>query len=134
MSSNSPQVTMPRYDLCDNGGILVRGYAVQTNVTGRWAINRYVELTKDGVLRIKKGYKWDFGTGAIDTPAVILASLIHDGLCDLIADTRLPKSYRRKVDKEYKRFLKIGGMGFLRRQWQYYLIRFYVRLLKPIFG
>jgi len=127
-------VIMPRWDLTEEGGILVKPCSVQTRITGKWAVGHKVHLMKSGMLLFSKGYKWDFGTGAVDTPAVILASLVHDGLCDLIEDTKLPSSYRRKADKEYKRFLKIGGMGFLRRQWQYYFIRFYVLLLKPFTG
>ena len=70
----------------------------------------------------------------MDTSAVILASLVHDALTDLIKEGKLSKKARAPSDKEYKRYLKLAGMGWARRQWQYYFIRFYVNFIKPIFG
>jgi len=128
------KVMMPRYDLCDAGGVLVEDFYFDTEVIGKQAEGNKVLILKDGRMCFERGFKWDFGTGAVDTPAVILASLVHDGLCNLIEDTKLPAAYRKRADKEYKRVLKMGGMGWLRRQWQYHGIRLYVRLLKPIFG
>lgn len=126
--------TMPHYQLTDEGGVLESDYYAYTRVRGYRAQNATVLLTKTGYLLINSGYEWDFGTGAINTPAVIAASLIHDGLTDLIREGELPKSTRKVVDKEYRRFLKLGGMGWWRRNYQYLAIRGYVRLIKPIFG
>ena len=128
------QVKMPHYALTKKGGVLLTNFGAQTGITGRTAESKYVSLYKSGYMKFHKGFSWDFGTGAIDTPAVILASLVHDGLTNLIAFSKLPQACRQQVDKEYKRYLKIGGMSCPRRQWQYHGIRLYVRLLKPIFG
>ncbi len=132
MRSISTEVK-PQYLVCENGGILTKQFSVMTNIKGRFASNGYVMLLQTGQLIIMEDYEWDFGTGAVDTEAVRCASLVHDALCDLIAAGCLPTSVRRAADKEYKKYLELYGMCWPRIQWQYYGIRLYVLLLKPLF-
>lgn len=127
----TPQVQMPHYDLHDRNGVLIEDFVTMTRIKGRTCNAPTIKLLPTGELWIAEGEEWDFGTGAIDTPAVILASLVHDKLIELIFLGLLPTTLRRRIDKEYKRYLKIGGMRWLRRQWQYHVIRFYVRFIKP---
>lgn len=124
----------PSYKNYREGGILTRPYVTTTNIIGAHAETLNILLKKSGELRLEEGYRWDYGTGAIDTSAVRYASLVHDALTDLIRLGELHKSYRKAIDKEYRRYLKLGGMWWPRRVWQFYGIRFYVRFLKPIFG
>jgi len=125
---------MPHYQLTDEGGVLETYYAAYTEIKGYSAQLSTVVLRDTGYLLFSAGYEWDFGTGAINTPAVIAASLIHDGLTDLIREGKLPQSTRKLVDKEYKRYLKLGGMGWWRRNYHYLAIRGYVIFIKPLFG
>ena len=129
---------LPRFDLTEDGkkGILVHRYQKQTSLRGVYAVSRdgKIMLYNNGIIVGAKGYRWDFGSGAVDTPAVLAASLVHDMFCDLIAQERLPSKHRKAVDKIYMELLKEGGMSWIRRQWQYRGIRMYVRFIKPIWG
>lgn len=131
MYNISKQVVMPRYDLYKNGGILTEDFITTTRIKGRTCTTDEIHLEPTGELWIREGKEWDFGTGAVDTPAVIMASLVHDILCELIQWGKLPTTLRKKIDKEYLRYLKLGGMPWYRRYWQYYAIRFYVKFVKP---
>lgn len=60
-------------------------------------------LVKTGTLRTFAGFVWDFGSGpAIDTPAVIRASLDHDALCLLTDKGLIPWKCRAMADKYYR--------------------------------
>ena len=125
----------PKYDNIDNDiGILIEDCTYQTSIYGYSVQTVYAKLTPTGRLTMYRPYRWDFGTGAVDTRAVRCASLIHDVLCQLIAEKVLPKKCRRQADKEYRKLLKAFGMHPVRILWQYYFIRFYVRVIKPWTG
>jgi hypothetical protein len=121
---------MPRFDLYKDGGILTQRFYINVSITDRFAAYDGATLHPRGELELSPGYFWDFGSGAIDTPAVVLASLVHDALINLINAGKLPASLRKKVDKEYLRLLKLGGVPWYRRYMQYYAIRGYVRFFK----
>lgn len=57
------------------------------------------DLFVDGRLRVYTPSKWDFGTFAIDTPAMVYASLEHDALCNMTNARLLPWKYRFIADK-----------------------------------
>jgi hypothetical protein len=124
----------PQYKQYKDGGILTRRFAINTRIIGVHAETHNILLRKSGQLILEDGYTWDYGTGAIDTDAVRSASLIHDALTDLIRLGELSSKHRKAVDKEYRRFLKVYGMWFPRRMWQYHGIRFYVKYIKPFTG
>ena len=122
------------YLLPKNKGELAQNYTIKTPIEGFSADTGFLYLMSTGLLTIHKGYVWDFGTGAVDTPAVLVASLVHDALCELIAKGELPKSVRKDADKYYKWLLTEAGMSRIRVFWQYYGIRTYVRFIKPWWG
>lgn len=117
---------MPVHDLDGDKGILTLRFSKQTSITGYHLVTPNVTLLASGMLFIREGYVWDYGTWAIDTPAVIVASLVHDALCDLIAQGELPLQARKDADLFYRKMLKEGGMSWFRRQVQYFSIRGYV--------
>ena len=124
----------PSYINYKDGGMLLARTTIETDIVG-WRAETYnIQLNRDGLLILEDGYTWDYGTGAIDTRAVREASLVHDPLCELIEMGLLPTCYRATVDKEYRKQLKLSGMWLPRRLWQYYGIRLYVRLIKPVTG
>jgi len=62
-----------------------------------------------GDLVVYAGTIWDFGTFAIDTPAMVIASLEHDCFCSMTNARVLPWSVRWKADKNF--FKRLGSNG-----------------------
>lgn len=81
------------------------------------------ELFKSGTLTLYPGFVWDFGTGAVDTPDVVRASLAHDVLCEMVNKKLLPKKCRKVADKDYYNALRKYGMNPIRAWWQYMAVR-----------
>lgn len=81
----------------------------------------YVELTKDGILSIKKGYAWDGPSGpTIDTKTFMRGSLVHDALYQLmrIQPKQFPKEiFREQADNILKTICIEDGMWHLRAWW-----------------
>jgi len=83
-------------------------------------------LAQNGCLHVFAGFAWDFGSGpAIDTPAVVRASLAHDALCLLTDRGLIPWSCRARADAYYREMLREYGTGFARRWWQWAGVRAY---------
>jgi hypothetical protein len=83
-------------------------------------------LAENGCLRTFAGFTWDFGSGpAIDTPAVVRASLSHDAFCLLTDRGLIPWECRAIADTYYREQLKRYGTGFFRRWWHYAGVRSY---------
>lgn len=121
--SNFPHFS---YDIELGRGVLDADFVFETPVVGEIAaLGAGVMLRFDGSLRLVKGYSWDFGSGAIDTPGMIVASLAHDGFCDLIAAGKLGKRHKRAADKYFLTVMKHYGVPFLRRWWCYLAVRGY---------
>lgn len=97
-------------------GVLRDTFVCQTPITGRLAAIHKVTLAKDGILWIREGYVWDFGSGpAIDTPEMIFASLAHDAFYDLMKAGQLPRgSTRKQVDDFFRLQLLQAGASPLR--------------------
>lgn len=58
-------------------------------------------LYPSGKLVVYCGSEWDFGTFAIDTPAMVIASLEHDVFCNLTNFRLLPWECRMQADKNF---------------------------------
>lgn len=115
----------PRYVLGDDGrGILVEEFEYQTDVLGYSIRTQYILLTRVGYLAISKGYVWDFGSGpAINSPPVVVASLVHDALYDLMAQNLLPRSARSAADREFRKMLRQYGAWWLRSWYMWAAVR-----------
>ncbi len=114
------------YDIKNGRGVLDAGFEFKTPIVGEVAVlGSTIVLRSDGTLCLLKGYSWDFGSGAIDTPGMIVSSLAHDGFCDLIGAGELCSSYRRVADKYFLQLMKHYGVPFLRRWWCYLAVRGY---------
>jgi len=92
------------------GRLLSDVYAA-TDITGYEALlprkGRYARLEPNGLLTVRHGFEWDFGSGPVaQTPAMLRASLIHDVLCDMTNARLVPWSVRRKADALFRRQLK----------------------------
>lgn len=125
MSNN---LRVPPYELVGGGarGRLEQDYVYSTSVWGH-VVERfkspYVQLLTGGTLTLRSGYTWDFGTFAVDDPAMTAASLVHDGLYQLIREGHIPKKWRKQADKELREALKRGGVGWFRRRYVYMAVR-----------
>lgn len=116
--THTGELTEPFYWVCK-----IEGVSVDTS---------YAFMESDGTLVIKTGYVWDFGSGpAIDTPNMVVASLVHDVGCDLTAEGVVDWSYRKDFDREFRRVLKLYGSSRLRRTYAYAAVRINSLLVSP---
>ena len=83
--------------------------------------NGYIDLHKDGLLVIKKNYRWDGPSGpTIDTPAFMVGSLVHDALYQLIRQGTLNiKNHKEIADKLLKTLCIEHGMSKFRAWYVY---------------
>jgi hypothetical protein len=96
----------------------------QTPITGFDGAIPCVTLRADGTLIITAGFHYDFGSGpAVDTPAMIYASLCHDALYNLMQADELPWDCRKDVDKFLRAELLQAGMHPVRAWWCYWGVR-----------
>lgn len=115
---------IPHYDLIDGeSGKLLADYVYTTSVMGYNIETQYIRLTQFGTITIRKGFEWDFATGAIDDPAMVAGSVVHDALYWLIRKNLLGRQHRKTADKDFKRILKAGGVGRFRRNYCYLAVR-----------
>lgn len=77
------------------------------------SIGDYVTLSKDGEIKIKKGYAWDGPSGpAIDTLNFMRGSLIHDALYQLMREGKLViATHRNSADRLLQTMCKDDGMS-----------------------
>lgn len=111
----------PRYELIKNGkwGRLLEDYAYYTPIKGYFADMRlenfHCSLREDGFLVIYSDSEWDFGSGpAVDTPAMVIASLAHDAGCHMTNHRVLPWECRARFDAYFRELLKTNGNGLWR--------------------
>ncbi len=104
-----------RNDPATKTGTLAESYIARTRITGTVAASGKVRLQADGTLKIQQGYVWDYGSGpAINTPAMVAASLPHDALYQLIRDNKLTSVHRAAADLEFYHALRQNGTGVIR--------------------
>jgi hypothetical protein len=114
-------------------GTGITGYNVEFKdsivINGRVAFV-HCALIPDGTLFVYLDTQWDFGSGpAIDTPAVVIASLPHDMICHLTNARRIPWACRALGDKMYRVMLAQNGVSAARRGWQWLGVRVYSELV-----
>ena len=85
----------------------------------------FVSLTPDGVLTLRAGYAWDGASGpTFDTPAVMLAALLHDALYQLATLEKSPK-FKRYADAMLYAIMRANGSYCWRaRVWQWMVNKF----------
>lgn len=108
---------------------LIEAYQIQTGIIPERNIyTDFIDLSDTGTLSIKSLYAWDGASGAIDTDTIMEASLVHDAFCQLIAEGRLDKSYRKQADKLLRDLCIINGMCALRAWSVYHAVRLFVKV------
>ena len=122
------------YDLIRRGtkGVLLSDLFQNTPIKGyevSQSQSPYASLDAFGGLMLHKGFVWDFGSGAIDTPAMVRASAVHDAFCRMTDAGLLPWSVRAQSDKYFRELLKENGVGFARRWWCWTGVRGYSKFV-----
>jgi len=84
---------------------------------------QYVSLSASGVLCLKRGYAWNGATCAIDTPAFMTPSGVHDALYQLMYQKHLALSSRVYVDRLLRDMCLDHGMSWFRAQYVYAAVR-----------
>lgn len=86
--------------------------------------DRWVALTIEGELIFRRGYAWDGPSGpAIDTRNFMRASLVHDGLYQLMRESLLDREYRKAADRLLYEICIADGMTRLRAFFVYWAVR-----------
>jgi len=85
---------------------------------------KFITLGTDGVLTIRPGYAWDGPSGpAVDTPAFMRASLVHDALYELMRMGLLDPDQRGLADEEMRKICLEDGMWPVRAWWVWRAVR-----------
>jgi hypothetical protein len=102
----------------------ITGYSATLN---REVGNKWVrcELFANGLLLVYPETTWDFGTGAIDTPDVVRASLAHDMFCHFTDLGLIPWKCRKVADRYYRELLIQYGCLRIRAWKQWSAVRLY---------
>jgi hypothetical protein len=121
-------MTQINYELIDGGkrGRLLSALYFTTPIKGHTAyFYDLAHLEHNGELTIFAGFEWDFASGAIDTPAMVIASAAHDVFCLMTDLGLLPWECRAQSDKYFRDLLKAEGVGFARRWYCWAAVRAY---------
>lgn len=87
-------------------------------------VTDYVQLTKEGLLTIVKGYAWDGPSGpVVDAVEFMRASLVHDALYQLIRLELLLPEYKELADLELLRICREDGMSRLYSYLAYLVVK-----------
>lgn len=115
------------YERYKNKYKLLREHKTDTGINPCNAVkHEYFTITKTGIVTVKVGYVWDGATGGLDTKDFMRGSLIHDVLCQAVAEKLLHKAYRPKADKLLYKMLLEDGMPKWRALYVYNFIKLYV--------
>ena len=114
-----------------DAGRLLSDITYQTAILGRRvSFDRdrlRCDLFMDGRLVVHESSEWDFGTFAVDTPAMVYASLEHDAICSMTNARALPWECRAIGDKGFWRRLTNQG-ATLSRWWRVPVVMGYSQL------
>ncbi|EMO88737.1 hypothetical protein [Leptospira noguchii] len=113
---------------------LVKPYNFQTEIKtdlslkiGKSEVKVFVDLDREGLLKIDAGYAWDGPSGpTIDTKTFIRGSLVHDALYQLMREEKLDRiKYRENVDQLLKKICLEDGMSSFRASYVYQFVRWF---------
>jgi len=88
----------------------------------------FIILRMDGRLLLKKYYAWDGASGPCpDVRNVMIGSLVHDALYQLMRLELLPRYNRKFADLELRRFCLRSGMNRCLAELIYWGVRLFAR-------
>lgn len=86
----------------------------------------WVVLFPSGLLCLRAGYTWDGASGpTIDTKNWFRASLVHDGLYQLMRENLISKDHRRYADDLMRQILRTDGMNPIRAYYSWLAVRWF---------
>ena len=93
----------------------------------RRELTRFLSLSPDGVLTIKKYYAWDGPSGpTIDTRDFMRGSLVHDALYQLMREGVLDyRVHRQRADEIFRQLLLEDGMCKFRAWYVYQAVHIF---------
>jgi hypothetical protein len=93
----------------------------------RRELTRFLSLSPQGVLSIKKYYAWDGPSGpTIDTRDFMRGSLVHDALYQLMREGVLDyKVHRKRADEIFRELLLEDGMCAFRAWYVYQAVHIF---------
>lgn len=94
-----------------------------TNIIGFEVEHEYFSLNRYGDLLIRKHYKWDGATCAINTRNNRVPSAFHDCCYQMIRLGLLPPELKGLVDYSFKQMLLARGMSRVRAEYFYLAVR-----------
>lgn len=74
---------------------------------------RYLQLTPDGILKVSIGYRWNGASGFPDLKTIMLGSLVHDALWQLIELKLLDTDHRGESNRILYKTCRKQGMNFI---------------------
>jgi len=92
---------------------LATDYEIKTTIKPKKPVDdRFIKMTKDGLLTMIAGYAWDGPSGpVVDRPENMRASLVHDALYQLMRHRRLTaREYKDKADQLFKKLCREDGV------------------------
>ena len=107
---------------------LMEDYTVQIEIEPAQEITfKFLSLSKEGVLCIRKNYAWDGPSGpTIDTKNFMRGSLVHDALYQLMRLKTLDhKKCRKRADEILKEMCREDGMNPFRAWYVYYAVHLF---------
>ena len=93
---------------------LADGYEINISIKPKTdSKTEFIDLDKNGNLKVKKGYAWDGPSGpVIDTKENLRASLVHDALYQLMRHRKLiSRTHRKAADQIFKDLCKQDGVS-----------------------
>ncbi len=94
---------------------LLTNYRIQTNIYPEHKVRtKHITLFKNGILSIRRRFKWNGGDMVIDTDTVIRGSLVHDALCILYHLKLLAKKWIKRINDIYRDVCRKDGMSLVR--------------------
>ena len=107
---------------------LMDDYTTQIDIKPECDLDlRFLSLSKDGVLIIRKAYAWDGPSGpTIDTSDFMRGSLVHDALYQLMRLSLLDdKKYRKRADEILREICLEDGMSAFRAWYVYQAVQIF---------
>ena len=95
--------------------LLLRKKTFKTKIRPKAAIafpkkTKLVNLGKNGILIIKKGYAWNGATAFPDLKTMMRATLAHDALYKLMRKKKLKRKWRLEADRLLRKICIADGM------------------------
>lgn len=88
--------------------------------------NKWVKLSEEGLLTVRKGYVWDGPSGpTFDSASAMRASLVHDALYQFLREGLIDPSFRTVADNLLRDLAIEDGMALWRAKlWRWAVRRF----------